>query len=116
MREETVVEFIELEPKFRRIATRGDEYAIHERPCSIADAHGVRFLCPACLRMNKGPMGTHSIVVWFADRDVPAEAVPPPRWHASGSGLHDLTLAPSIQLQSGCRWHGFITAGRVTGV
>jgi hypothetical protein len=34
------------------------------------------------------------------------------RWHATGTGLDDLTLAPSIEEQGGdCGWHGFVTKG-----
>jgi hypothetical protein len=38
----------------------------------------------------------------------------PGRWTVSGTGLADLTLAPSIHLSGpGCGWHGFVTAGEV---
>lgn len=105
----------ELEPQFRRFSANDDGRSVYEHVESLADAQGVLFLCPACFRMNGGPTGTHSVLVWFDGRGVPPEAMPSPRWRVSGSGYDDLTLAPSIFLQSGCRWHGFITAGQVIG-
>lgn len=82
-------------------------------------AQGILFQCPACA----GPDGSgHYVLVWFADRGVPSEAEPKPRWHASGTGLDDLTLTPSINLDVpgpngepaiGCRWHGWVRGGVV---
>jgi hypothetical protein len=37
-----------------------------------------------------------------------------PRWTVSGTGLHDLTITPSIAVGENPEcWHGFITAGEV---
>lgn len=81
---------------------------------SATDAQGVRILCPKCFAENGGACGTHSILVPFADRGVPADAMPQmPRWKASGTTFDDLTTSPSILLIGGCGWHGFITAGAV---
>ncbi len=85
--------------------------------CGLPEAQGLLFLCPLCWKRNGGPVGTHSILVWFADRNVPAECEPKPRWTATGTGLHDLTLAPSIDLskgEAGC-WHGFVQNGGIVG-
>lgn len=80
-----------------------------------ADAQGVRFLCPKCFAENGGPVGTHSVLVPFKDRGVPADAMPQmPRWEASGTGFNDLTTTPSILILGGCGWHGFITNGDVS--
>ncbi len=84
--------------------------------------------------------GTHAVIVPFANPrnapPVPSAFKPTPRWAMTGSGLHDLTLTPSIDctvekpediaanraagLQAGeclpgrrC-WHGFITNGDVS--
>ncbi len=81
---------------------------------SVAEAQGVRFLCPACFAANNGPIGTHSILVWFAGCALPTGLRPLPRWQVSGNGLNDLSLSPSINLDvggGGCRWHGFVSAG-----
>jgi hypothetical protein len=74
----------------------------------LADADGVRFLCPCG--------GGHLTLIPF---DNPRNGSAPPRggWHVSGTGLVDLTLTPSIRTSGGpdhaeC-WHGFITAGEV---
>ncbi len=76
-------------------------------------ADGVLFECPLC--------GAHSVLVWFAGRNIPSDLRPLPRWHHSGSSLQDLTITPSINLdvisrdkphdKSDCKWHGFVTNG-----
>lgn len=86
---------------------------------SIADAHGVRFLCPKCFAANGGKVGTHSVICWSRSAGAPDSAVPGPgRWKLDGTGLDDLTLnadppsgARSVQLNGGCDWHGFVTNG-----
>ena len=79
------------------------------------DAQGVRILCPKCFTENGGPVGTHSVIVLFKDRDIPPEAMPlMARWEVSGNDFNDLTTTPSILINGGCGWHGFITNGDVT--
>jgi len=81
----------------------------------IEDAQGVMFLCPKCYRAKGGPVGTHSVLCWFRNRDVPDAELPgPARWTVSGTGLADLTLAPSVHLlPPSCGWHGWIQDGEV---
>jgi Family of unknown function (DUF6527) len=90
---------------------------------TLATAQGVLFDCPKC----RAPQGSHSILVWFRDRGVPDDAEPgaarpeghekspqgrpAQRWTAAGTGFDDLTLKPSIALEGGCAWHGFVTNG-----
>lgn len=102
----------ELEPQFVTTPSPGRLHDVD----TLAEAQGVMFLCPKCFATNGGPVGTHSLLVWFRDRGVPPDMSPGPgRWVASGSGYADLTLSPSINLEtpdgSGCQWHGFITNG-----
>lgn len=82
----------------------------------LAGADGIQFLCPKCFEANGGPIGTHSIHVYFAGSKVPphlgtnreGQTV---RWSVTkGTGYDDLCLSPSILLLSGCGWHGFIGA------
>lgn len=75
------------------------------RVSSLEDADGVMFLCPLCR--------THEVLCWFRDRPfVPPDATPGPgRWTATGSGLSDLTLSPSVHLTHGCQWHGWVKDG-----
>lgn len=79
---------------------------------SLAEAQGIWFRCPKCR--------SHCVEATFAGRGVPddmgthnkaGEAV---RWNVSGTGFEDLTTTPSILLQGGCDWHGFVTNGDVT--
>lgn len=94
------------------------------RVAALADAQGVTFQCPACA-VGKPPaegggfVGAHYIDVTFADRGVlphhgcHGSSGEPTRWQVSGSGLDDLTTAPSILLLGGCGWHGFIRGGAI---
>lgn len=96
---------------------------IDERITSFADvpfneAQGVWFMCPKCYVKNSGPVGTHWVICWFADRGVPDDKFPlPGRWNPSGTCIDDLTFvgpgAASVLLTApeGCGWHGFIRDG-----
>lgn len=82
---------------------------------TLAEAHGVMFLCPKCFAVNGGPAGTHQVRCWFVGM-VPDDADPKPgRWNPSGAGLSDLTFVPpgqtSVLLLGGCGWHGHIVNG-----
>lgn len=112
----------DLEPKFLRYHRGKDGRVYYVGVSTIDEAQGVEFLCPKCFEENLGPIGTHMVVCWSAERGVPDDAEPGPgRWRLEGKGLSDLTLAPeppkrarSVKLTSGCQWHGFITDGMVT--
>ena len=82
---------------------------------TLAEAHGIIFLCPKCFAENNGPVGTHAVICWFQGR-VPEDAEPKPgRWNPVGTGLDDLTFSGmernSVQFIGGCNWHGFVTNG-----
>jgi hypothetical protein len=106
---------LELEAKFmRKCATGG-----YEATPDIAHAQGLMYLCPRCFVANGGPVGTHSVLNWFAHRGVPADEKPlPGRWNPSGNSIDDLTYvgpgSTSVLLTSGCEWHGFIRNGEAT--
>ena len=115
----------ELEPQFLRLAREG-ELTSDGRKFSwvdtLAEAQGIRFLCPLCFVTNQGPVGTHQVICWSRSRGVPDDETPNPgRWTLDGTGYDDLTLngdppgnARSVQLTSGCKWHGHVTNGEVT--
>lgn len=94
-----------------------DGRQINRKVDTLAEATGMFFLCPGCYAKNGGPVGTHGIIVTFADRGVPdhlgshGSGGGPSRWKVSGSGLHDLSTQPSIDV--GC-WHAYITNGEAT--
>ena len=81
---------------------------------TLAAATCVWFLCPLCFQRNGGSRGTHSIRIDFVGRATPDEHCmhnkqgQPVRWAVSGTGLADLVLSPSIQIEGGCNWHGYI--------
>lgn len=102
----------ELEPKWITDAKAGGWRV--GRATGVADAQGLQMLCPKCFAENGGGRGTHSVIVPFADRGLPADFMPQmPRWAATGTGLEDLSTTPSILLIGGCGWHGFITNGEI---
>ena len=78
-------------------------------------AQGLEFDCPHC-----GGPRSHRIRVWF--EGAPDDAWPHrARWQATtrpqpgvSRTFDNLTLSPSIQLTSGCMWHGWIIQGAVT--
>lgn len=98
-----------LEARFLRCSPT--DAAVSHVVDTLAEANGIFFLCPKCYEAHGGPVGTHGVRVWFKDRGVPDEAVPQPRWMVSGTGMDDLTLTPSVALNGGCGWHGFVTNG-----
>lgn len=81
----------------------------------FTEAQGVMFLCPLC----EG----HQVLCWFKDRGVPDKAEPGPgRWTPTGTCIGDLTLSPSVNLDTksaeyysqypnSCRWHGWVKNG-----
>jgi hypothetical protein len=116
------------ERKVTITVTDGDPSTWHERGCptkevevdreyyvrvkSLAEAQGIQFKCPHCVETSG-----HWVCVSFADRGVPAHLGShghndePTRWAASGTGLADLTLQPSIDISHACGWHGWVTNG-----
>lgn len=83
---------------------------------SIAEAHGIVFLCPQCFTDPPvGPIGCHSIVCWRPV--VPPHVSPKPgRWELTGTSLDDLTLvagSSSVAITGGCRAHFFVRRGAV---
>jgi len=83
---------------------------------AIAEADGIKFLCPKCFTANGGHVGTHFVICWRPR--VPQTTTPTPgRWEFQGTGLDDLTLvaaSSSILLMGGCNWHGYVRNGEVT--
>jgi hypothetical protein len=86
---------------------------------TLAEAHGIRFLCPKSFAQHSGVEGAHSVQVFFAGSPVPphigknknGQTV---RWNASGRSMDDLSLTPSIQEEDDiCRWHGFVGSSGV---
>ena len=87
---------------------------------TLADAQGVMFLCPLCFTKNNGSINTHQCEVTFSDRGVKNEDGVhnnlglPVRWSVTGSCYDDLSTQPSVLVQGGCGWHGFLTDGNVS--
>lgn len=109
----------ELEPQFMRYESRDG----HEYTCPVAglsEAQGLWFLCPKCFQQNGGSVGTHMCDVTFAGRGAldhhgsRNKDGKPTRWNVSGTDFDNLTTTPSIQIEGGCNWHGYITNGEVT--
>lgn len=106
----------ELEPRFMKRdpgVTEGSSTFVD----SITEADGVIFLCPVCFVVNKGNVGTHSIICWRPH--VPPEINPKPgRWEFSGTGYDDLTLtgnpSSSVLLTTAtCKAHFHVRNGEI---
>lgn len=103
----------DLEPQFLRHEAGG----INHHVDTLDRATGLFLLCPACFAKNQGPIGTHGLIVTFADHGVPDDLGShnrkgePSRWTVTGTGYADLSTQPSIDV--GC-WHGHITNGDIT--
>lgn len=85
----------------------------HDQVDSLAEAHGLSFDCPKCFSTTG-----HGVIVGFAGRNSPyplsrGSEGQPTNWDASGTGIDDLSLTPSIQLLGGCNWHGFVGSNGV---
>ena len=108
----------ELQPKFLTIES---EKVVRTHD-DFAEAQGVSFLCPKCFVENGGSVGTHQVWCWFRGRGVPDDYNPKPgRWTPQGTGYDDLTFVPgdppmpvSVQITSGCMWHGHVNHGEVS--
>ena len=108
----------DLEPQFLAVSAPGHWRHVD----TLAEAQGILFLCPKCFAENGGPVGTHAVVCWSADRGTPTEERPlPGRWALKGTGYADLTLdgeggkSRSVLLTGpGCGWHGFVTNGEIS--
>ena len=129
------MKLIDLDPQFVRYVTQNKDEQVAEGRISpaeylhhldsLTDAQGIVFLCPTCFVKNSGAVGTHGIEVSFSGRGVQDHQGSrnrqgkPSRWNASGAGYSDLTLMPSVLIdpaKPACDgWHGFITAGSISG-
>lgn len=101
----------ELEPKFMK---RDDLRHFHHVE-TLAEADGIRFLCPKCWEANGGAKGTHGVICW--NPGVSQDTRPTPgRWEMHGTGVDDLTLvagSSSVWLKGGCGAHFHIRNGNI---
>ena len=100
----------ELEAVFLKVV---DETHMQE-VATLSEADGVRFACPKCYAdAGRSLVGVHGVLCW-APR-VPQSMPPTPgRWNLVGTNIDDLSLvagSSSIQITSGCMWHGFVQNG-----
>lgn len=97
----------------------GDPTQVETRTCydsvpvpTIGEAQSIWFLCPKCVNSSG-----HMIECTIAGRGVEDacgshnKAGQPVRWSISGTDFSNLSLQPSVQIQGGCDWHGFVTNG-----
>jgi hypothetical protein len=116
----TSLPLIELHPRWMRLTAPGTSMQYTDT-LDISNAHGIRFLCPKCMVTNRGEVGVHQVVCWANNRGVPADLQPGPgRWLFLGTGFNDLSFSNppgikvSVQITSGCCWHGIISVGEVS--
>jgi len=105
---------------YGEVADQGQSYRRHGS--RIDGAQGLFLWCPC--HYGDARRG-HGLIIPFANPrnapEVPPEHGPHsargdakrPRWRMSGTGLSDLTLAPSVAVGKPECWHGFIQNGVV---
>lgn len=114
---------------YSRVSESGHWHEHEEgRPFSFAESQGLMLWCPCGYGLEQFPLDggrPHAIMVPFANPPngvpLPANHGPVsrdsnrhPRWTVSGSGLHDLTITPSIAVGNNPEcWHGHIINGVV---
>ena len=108
----------ELEAQFKKYRPEPGSGGIYEPREQLADADGVRFLCPKCFAAKLD--WVHPVYIGFRGRATPGtygynSKGDPVLWDLapSSTGLDDLVLTPSIQIEGGCNWHGFIGSSGV---
>jgi hypothetical protein len=95
---------------------------------TFAESQGIELWCPCGYGKPEFPLDggrPHMVMVPFSNppcgiacpikfgpesRD---KSKPRPRWSVSGTGLSDLSTAPSIAVGTPECWHGYIAAGEV---
>src|ERR1019366_615856 len=84
---------------------------------TLAEAQGVVLFCPCAFNKVEG---AHGLMVPFTNAPehnfgvVARDKITRPKWTATGTGLHDLTLNPSVDVGTPSCWHGWIHGGEVT--
>ena len=124
--------FAELEPRYLRIEekiepwTRRKEDGANEQVVgprryycpvtTIAEADGVKFLCPKCFQANGGVEGSHIVICWRPK--VAKDVTPGPgRCELVGTSFEDMSLVSSptssVQLYGGCNAHFTVSQGNI---
>lgn len=117
------------DPWFAAVFTSGTTATGYRKQDVLDGADGVRFWCPCGYGKAQYPVDgarPHAVIVSFANPHGCAPAPPdagsrsrdggPSRWTMSGTGLHDLTLNPSVDAgpEGASCWHGWIVNGEVS--
>lgn len=85
---------------------------------TLAEADGIWFKCPLCFKSETEY--AHPVRIGFRGKATPGSygcnnKGEPVLWELNpkSTGLDDLVLTPSIQIQGGCNWHGFVGSNNV---
>jgi hypothetical protein len=102
----------ELEPWLLVVSEDGTRYTRTE---NVAEADGIRFICPGCFSKDGNPIGKHSVICW---RPRIPQTIHPTggRWELEGTSIEDLSLiagSSSVQLPPPCDAHFWIRNGEV---
>lgn len=84
---------------------------------SLEEANAVFLYCPCSFGKSKG---AHGLLIPIANANVNVSPMPGGKaWNASGTGLGDLTLTPSLNIGSASGdpcWHGHVRQGELVSV
>lgn len=100
-----MVQLTDLDPKFVFYGG-GGVTDINNNPIPVRSGVGLGFDCPC------GKCGQRAYVAFENPIDGGPVVNPElPTWNRTGIDFKTITLTPSIQRNSGCRWHGYLTNG-----
>ncbi len=99
----------DLKPEFVRFGALRHPHMYERQPVpTLAEAQGIRFGCP-----NPDPNYEGLVIcIPFRGRGAPSDENGGHQWDVSGTGMHDLTLSPSVNCVD--IWHGWVRSGEVT--
>lgn len=101
------MKLVDLDARFVQFEDLANEHSRFRTLDSRAGANGVMFYCPRCTAGKHA----HYILCW--DPSVPAVHAPGPgRWTLGGASLEDLTLSPSVVVNT-CGAHFFVRDGAI---
>ena len=105
---------LDLDPSFLKIAS--EDYRTYQQVSTLAEADGIVFVCPQCVKKLGGRPGAHSIICWRPSVPQREGLTGPGRWQFEGNDLVDLTFvagSSSVLVGGGCQAHFWIRNGEI---
>lgn len=95
-------------------APRWVRYDGREPGAEFGPANALQFECPEAETADHiGCVQTIPVALQLDGTPNPRQAAGRVTWNRDGDDLSTVTLTPSIRCSGACRWHGFVTCGRI---